>query len=659
DGRTKTSLIAAIVAADPRPMRDVQPLAPIALEKIVLGCLAKDPEDRWQSAADVRHALELVGSVSSTSFATPAPARTRRWLVPAVLAIAFALIAAAAYLLGKRGAVVADRALQAWILPPAGQEFGYLNYALTISPDAQWVTFTLKPRFDTRLWIRRVGTLEAKPLPGTENAFMPMWSPDSREIAFFNGEKLKKVTIEGAPPVTICDAQPKARLGAWTSSGDIVFSAAATSGLFRVKASGGTPEMLTKLDASRQESTHRWAFFLPDGRHFLYLGANHTAAADSEVHAIFASSLDNPAERKLIVHARSNVAYARGHLIYARANTLVAQPFDASKLELTGEPFPIAANVEYDASSFLATFAVAANGTVVYRTTPDTSKRQLAWVDVHGAAPDVPVGEPGAFREVRVSRDGTRAAEVIAERDTEITHIAVENFTTGRRVQLTPNGAPAEFSPVWSPDGRRIAFTRGEAFGGDVEIWIADADGSNERQLTHAPETEFPTDWSPDGSFLIGFVPRDLANDRRTLITRWNVADGKSTTFMSGYNPAVSPDGNWFIYGERDPEPSVWVAKSADGSARQKLSRTTAFAGAWIDDGIIMSAGNDVHLLRVQTTPSTITVGEESTLAKLRTDIVEGDTRDGKRFLAMMEKNDASDQAISLLTDFLAGKKSD
>jgi Tol biopolymer transport system component len=649
DGKTKTSLIAAIVAGEPRPMRDAQALAPVALEQIILRCLAKDPDDRWQSAADVRHALELIG-VSRPVDVHPVSS-SRRWLLPLLAAIALLAVAGAAYLFATRWKKRPEPMIRAVILPPAG-EFSHLSYALSISPDGNWITFRAGGARDHRLWVRRMDTAEARPLSGTEEADFPMWSPDSREIAFFTGMKLKKVGLDGSPPVTICEVKERARRGIWTTTGDIVFSVDSIGPLSRVPATGGKPVPLTQLDTARKESTHRWPMVLPDGNHFLYLGATHAEGVNSDLHAIFVSSFEKPHERKLVLRARSNVAYARGHLIYSRADALVAQPFDVSRLELTGEPVVLAPGVEYDPGSFLATFAISADGTIVYQTAPDSSKRQLVWFHpLSPATPDEPLGEPGAYRSVRLSPDGKRAAYEIAESETALTHVWVEDLVTRARTRITPKGTASDIGPVWSPDGKQLALTRGEAFGGDLDLWVVNADGSGQRRLTSTGEgmQEFPTAWF--GDEIWGTTE---TREHVSTVTRWNAGSGKSVTVTTGHSPILSPDGTWMLYGEDPSEPTVSIARTADGGARTKIAGPPAWPAGWLGSSVAYGAGaNTFKILDVTTTPAGVSTRGERTVA-VRNDIVDADTRDLNRWLGVVQKENPSDGAISLITNFTA-----
>ncbi|HVE71534.1 MAG TPA: protein kinase [Thermoanaerobaculia bacterium] len=649
EGKTKTSLIAAIVAGDPRPMRDLQPLAPVALEQIVLRCLAKDPEERWQSASDVRHALELIAVTGTAS--VPETRTPRRWLVPALAALALAALTAAAWLFATRYTRPPERLIRASILPPGAGELGDLAHSLSISPDAAWVTFRVAGVREPRLWVRRIDGTEARPLPGTETATMPMWSPDSREIAFFTGTKLKKVTLDGSPPVTICDVKERARRGVWTSSGEIIFAVDSFGALSRVSVSGGTPVALTKLDATRKESTHRWPEVLPDGRHFLYLGATHAEGANSDLHAIFASSFDKPEERKLVLRARSNVTYARGHLIYARADALVAQPFDASRLELTGEPFVLANSIQYHAGSFLATFAASPDGTIVYRTAPDASRRQLAWIDaVASSTEDVPLGEPDAYRSVRLSEDGKRAVYEIEERETGLMNIWIDDLATRTRTRLTPPGKLSNSAPVWSPDGTQVAFTRGEAFGGGLDIWIVNADGTNERRLTNTPGHEVPRDWAGDS--ILGTAIKE--REPESIVTRWNVTDGTAVALAKGYEPSFSSDGTWILYGSESPDPTVWLARASDGSSRKKIAGSPAWPKDWIGSTILYTiGGGHMRMIDATTTPASVTLGAERA-ARVRSDVIGADTNDFKRWLGIVQKENASNDAISLITNFTA-----
>ena len=215
------------------------------------------------------------------------------------------------------------------------------NSGFALSPDGLRLAYVARDADGkSSLWVRPLDSLQAQPLAGTDGAAFPFWSPDSRSIGFFAGSKLKRIDASGGPPLTLCDA-PLPRGGSWSQDGVILFTPSVNVPIHRVSSSGGVATPVTTLDPSKNESTHRWPQFLPDGRHFIYLAGTPFTSKESSTNAVLMGSLDSK-ESKLLFHAHSGALYVSGHILFLRLNTLMAQPFDAEHLELTGDPFPIA-----------------------------------------------------------------------------------------------------------------------------------------------------------------------------------------------------------------------------------------------------------------------------------------------------------------------------
>ncbi|HET7710755.1 MAG TPA: protein kinase, partial [Thermoanaerobaculia bacterium] len=268
EGKSRTSLIAAIVSGQPPAISSLVTMSPPALDHVVSRCLAKDPEERWQSAHDVASELQWIGQTGSASAtaAHPVPHRRKRerlaWSVAATALLA--IVAATAVML--RGPKAAPEVLRASITPSAGMAFDFgweRGSSLVLSPDGRHMLFsTVSSEPNPALWIRSLATGESKKIAGSEGGSSPFWSVDSRFVAFFAGGKLLKADLTGAPPTAVCDA-PVGRGGSWNRDGTIIFSPTATSEIFRVSASGGTPQPVTKVNTTAGETTHRWPSFLP------------------------------------------------------------------------------------------------------------------------------------------------------------------------------------------------------------------------------------------------------------------------------------------------------------------------------------------------------------------------------------------------------------
>jgi eukaryotic-like serine/threonine-protein kinase len=377
EGKARASLLGAILKDEPPPVSRLQPVAPAALDRVISTCLAKDPDDRYQSVSDLLRDLKWVASDSTkieavTTAAPPARSSRVAWLIAAVSAIA--LIVMAGVTLRRAGEVTpAAGPMQFAIMPPENTSCGTppgggtgVATQVTVSPDGRYIVFVARVDSTYQLWLRPVATLAASPIPGTEGAAFPFWSPDSRNIAFFAAGKLKKVQAGGGPPVVLCDAL-NGRGGTWSRDNVIVFTPDITgTGLMRVSGAGGVPTVVTTLDAATGETSHRWPHFLPDGRHFFYTASTGTCCPASQPAVISLASLDPTEAAVSLFQAESAVSYGSGHLLFVTPDqTLMAQPFDAATRQTTGDPFPIAEHVSYEGSRYVGA-SVSESGTLVY-----------------------------------------------------------------------------------------------------------------------------------------------------------------------------------------------------------------------------------------------------------------------------------------------------
>ncbi|HMA18967.1 MAG TPA: protein kinase [Thermoanaerobaculia bacterium] len=330
-GKTQASLIAAIIERTPPAISTIAPMTPPAFDRVVRTCLAKDPEDRWQTAHDVMLELKWVAEGGSAA-GVPAPVVARRksreklaWVLAALFAIG--TIGSAIIALRFWKAAAGTRTIRASVMPPPKSSFRFygLAGAMALSPDGRFLAYVASlPEGKRTLWVRPLDSMTEQALAGTEEAAFPFWSPDSRSIGFFANDRLKKIAVSGGPALTICPAID-GRGGAWSGGGSILF-ALRNSVIYRVPETGGSAIAITKFDASRSDTSQRWPVALPDGRHFLYLASPQGSASDNN--ALFFASIDGKENRKILQPAPMNAAYASGHLLYARENTLLAQRFD-------------------------------------------------------------------------------------------------------------------------------------------------------------------------------------------------------------------------------------------------------------------------------------------------------------------------------------------
>ncbi len=664
DGRTQASVIAAVLAGDPPAMAAIQPLTPPALERIVRTCLAKDPEERWQSAADVARQLKWLEESSVSATAKP-PGR-RRW--PQWLWIAAA--AASGILLGVlvlRPAGDAGDAIYASIVAPANSGFVFTSDVggpPALSPDARSLVYAAQSQNGTRmLWLQRLSAGGPQPLSGTENATFPFWSPDSRSIAFFANGKLNRVEIGGGMPTAICRAAD-GRGGTWNREGVIVFAPEFRSGLFRVGASGGEPQELTRVDASKHTS-HRWPEFLPDGRHFLYLAVHHDPN-QAENNGLYWASLDGK-ENRLVMRSSAAAAYAAGKLLYLREEMLLAQDFDPGSGQLNGGAVTLATGVAYDRAIWRGAFTASGARLLAYQAGGHTSGNTPQWVDREGKKLGM-VGEPDFYRDYRISRDGRRLA--LARGDPS--DIWIFDIERGTGARFTFDAGNNEFMPVWSPDGRQLAFSSDR--GGKSAVYIRDLRAGGGEQLVQQHEEPLRVnDWSPDGKFILY-----EQGEPGRRIELWAIPlNGERKPFpVVQTNGAArvgqfSPDGRWIAYQSNESGRfEIYVTRFTPGNPAGggKWQVSGAVGGSrspvWRRDGkelYFINAGSRLVAATVNGRGEGFEVGETRTV--LRSTFAGGylgfdyDVMpDGKKFI-LFAGNESSGAPLSLVVNWTAELK--
>ncbi len=414
EAKSHASLIAAIMKEEPRPMRELQPMTPLLLEHIVKSCLAKDPDDRPQSAHDLKLELDWIRESSGISDVARlgderSPARSKA--APIILAMGvLSLIAAVAIVFLFRPQNSRAERLEFSI--PLQGEMSHL----ALSPDGRMLAFVTPDQASgaNMLGLQRIGSPGITVLPGTQGASYPFWSPDDSYVAFFADGKLKKVAASGGVPQVLAIAT-SGRGGSWSRRGVIVFSPQASGWLWKVNADGSNAVSLTdKIFDARQIVSHRWPVFLPDGEHFLYIAVSFTNNLDNSARGIYVGSLSGEAKR-LISAAQSNPGYANGYLFYLDdKKSLRASQVDASKGTVSGESQVVTDQIGYQPSIFWGAFSVAENGTTVYNTNVGSTLSVLTWYDRAGKELGR-VGDVGVLSNPTLSPDGTRLAEDIAD----------------------------------------------------------------------------------------------------------------------------------------------------------------------------------------------------------------------------------------------------
>jgi Tol biopolymer transport system component len=503
-------------------------------------------------------------------------------------------------------------------------------------------------------------------LNGTEGAIFPFWSPDSRFIAFFDEGKLQKVDIGGGPPLALCDIGQNPRRGSWSQDDVIIFSPTSLDSIHRISASGGTPVPVTKLDTSKGETTHRWATFLPDGLHFLYMAGTHAAGNRSEANAVYVADLKT-GQSKLLLHARSNVEYADGHLLYVRDNVLVAHPFDPKTLTLSANPVPVAEQVQYGSSFFYATFSVSRSGMLVYRPAGERADLSMEWVDFQGKKEGIATGLPPkvllGLGNPALSPDGNRLALSIADNQSGRNDIWTLDLARGVSTRLT-FGAGDEAAPRWSPDGRQILYSQLD--GSALNLYEKAADGSgDERILLKSEVHKLATDWSRDGKFVAANIID--AGSRRQDIGILAMDGLKFQPFLQSSfeesDPHFSPDGKWLTYWSDDsgakalyvtpfPGPGGKYQVTSDGDDNLGVE--------WGPDGKeIYYVGKDSFMRAVTATVhgAALEIGAPRRLFQTSQPAFWVLSHDGKRFLFGQQPESQQASPIALMTDWKARLK--
>jgi Tol biopolymer transport system component len=576
EGKSQLSVASAVLEKEPAPISTLKPMTPPALDRTIRKCLAKAQEERWQNASDLGTQLSWLTDASSASAAAVVAwpkVKMQRWMgawLGWVLSAGLSVLMAGG-LVWWSNARVPKRA--SYYASP----FHLGANDLTLSPDGQTAAIVAYSEQGNKyvIWTYRLGEPAPSALEGTEGAMHPFWSPDGKWIAFFTQGKLKKVDLTVKSVQVICDA-PNGRGGTWNKDGVILFTPDVFLGIWRVPAAGGTPTEETRLDDSRAESSHRWPMFLPDGKHYIYLSANFSGEFDKN--ALFLGELGSK-ERRLLVQANSNAAYADpGYLFYARENALVAQGFDLKTYSVKGDPHPVIKDLYYLPVLDLALFDVAKDGTLVAQTGSALAVSRLTWFDRAGKVLGA-VGPAGSYANPNLSPDGKRVA--FDQRDGRVIGIWVQDLQTETVSRLTLH-ASLNQSPVWSADGKKIAFTSNRLLVNKIFEKNADGSGPDE-QLTDmkAGRMVNPWDWSRDGKYLL--------ERNETELLYYAVADDKSHEYIKGpwvvRNAQFSPDGKYVAYATNETgDWEVYVSPFPNASSKWLVSRGGGEEPRWRGD---------------------------------------------------------------------------
>ena len=595
-GTTAATVMGAVLHSDPPPVSTLQPLAPSGLDRVISRCLAKDPDNRWQTVRDLLLEFKWIAESKAEARVTEtAPTQQKRpsWAARLTVGTLVTLLALVlAYGLTYLQRSPASESVQRLsLLPPPGINMAALDNGggAVISPDGERVAFVgIDADGKKFLWVRRLELLDAQQLRASEGAEYPFWSPDSRSIAFFAQGKLKSIAADGGPSLILCDSGPQPRGGAWNDEGTIVFSTDAGEQWYRVDSAGG---VATRLAIDRPNGENYWPSFLPDGRHFIYFGRPQKPG-------IYVASLESNEATPLLAGEYVGVAYAPpGYLLTlagpSRSSTdraLVARPFDAARLQITGEPFVLAEHVAYQTLSSRAAFSVSGNGRAIYESqrVPAT---ELRWFDRAGTYLATLADTPGYLRP-SLSPDGRTVAAELQDTKTGATDIWLIETMRGVASRLSIDPA-SEWMPVWSPDGTHLTFVspRGTA----PALYQQDTRKAGVGELllktTRVLHSE---DWSADGRFIAYALL-----DPKTQWDVWTLKMSTGTgtpqpmepkpflqTEFNEFSSQFSPDGNWMAYvSDESGTLDVYVRAFPSSDNRWRISNNGGSQPRWRHDG--------------------------------------------------------------------------
>jgi Tol biopolymer transport system component len=605
---TVSDTLAAVLKTTP-DWGTLPPDTPAPIRRLLRRCLERDRKKRLPDIADARLEIDeaLAGSLESPAPVAPPPARAMvRWSVAVLALVALAgVVVSVPYFRMNAPQPVTVR-----FQIPAPEKVNFGNYGMALSPDGRRLAFiAVNSEGRSMLWVRPLDSLAAVALPGTEGAiYTPFWSPDSRSIGFVGQGKVRKIEASGGPPQTLCEGSGNLLGGSWGRDGTILFGSS-TGGLFRVNQAGGVPSLQTTPDSTQGEIAHMRPWFLPDGRHFLYVTRN----SQPDKIAIYLATLDGK-ERKRLVGSRQAGAYVppsvgsgNGHLLFLRDGTLMAQPLDTRRFELAGEPFPVAEQV--GSALALGYFSVSSNGALAYRAGGSGGNTQLMWFDRDGKALGA-LGPPTNYGSVALAPDGKRVA---VDRIDPTGNSDIWVLDAAREVPTRFTFDPAtDQVPVWSPDGTRLIFASNRSDSGVYGIYQKDAGGSGNEQLLL--KSGRPDDISPDGRYLLYSVLDD-----KTLVDLWvfpltGAADERKPapylqTQFSERQGKFSPDGRWIAYSSNESGPEqyqIYVQSFPAGSGKFMISAGGGTQPRWRRDGkeiFYIAADGKVMAVDVKTAP--------------------------------------------------------
>ena len=657
EGKNQISIASAILEKDPEAISKIKPLSPAALDYLVATCMAKDREERFQTAHDLR--LQLKGiSLASPSLPMPTQRSVSHTAALALVGVALLLIGAALAHFFSSGTSTASP-VRSYIPPPPGTSFplsGLEIGPVVVSPDGKTIAFTaVDEKGVTKLWIRPLNAQQATVLEGTEDAAKPFWSFDGQSLAFAADGKLEKIAVAGGTPQVLADGvASESGGGTWNSDGTILFCKDLFGPIYRVSASGGAVSPATQLNGT--DHSHDEPSFLPDGKHFLYTAARSDAPPEVRV-----GELDQPQQIGVTVALGQMPQFASDRLVVSREGHIMAQVFNARTWKVSGEP-QVLGNARY--------FSISNNGVLAYH--ESSAESELKVFDRSGNTIATP-GPPAVYGWPRFSPDGKSIAVTVDDPKSQTSDVWVYPVAGGPPARIT--FGPVALSPSWSPDGKEIAYIHFDAFflqgGGKWSIRRRVLDGSRPEQIVYtndADEFGLPIDWSHDGKFLSVHL-----STKQGFYSNWAVPLDGSPAFRppatagltaSEYEGKFSPDGRWITFFSYETgRPEVYVVPFPGAGAKSQVSTTGGWLARFAGNEIFyVTMGNRLMAAQIHTQP-TFGVDSIHPMFQLdfpnmpdRTEPLYDVSADGQRF-AVLTGDRSKTTTITLLTNWPAELK--
>jgi Tol biopolymer transport system component/tRNA A-37 threonylcarbamoyl transferase component Bud32 len=656
EGETVSDMVARILEREPD--WDALPATtPLQLRELLRRCLAKDMKQRLQAIGEARIALEpgALGQLEPRATAVIRKSPVTTW-APWVLAAALAAAWLGRGLLsGPHAPPVEERRVE--IEFPRGQHY-VANTVPVISPDGRLLALVAADSTrTTRLWLRSLDTFEFKPLKGTEGAGPPFWSPDSRSLAFQRGDALHRLSIDDGAIQTIVTGVTTARGGDWSKGGEIIYTPGSNSGLWRVPATGGTPQALTQVDTTLVDASHRFPVWLPDGKHFLYTLWSNNARVLAEVGGIYLGSVDGGPSKLVLEDDGAFLLLPSGHLLVRRNGDLTAVPFDLRSFAVGAPAVSVARQVGFGSNSGYLRASAGADGDLAFTMAEDLPPTDLVWLDRDGRRGE-PLGLRTKFDSILLSPDG---AQVVAEMGdpSGMSQLWTVDLARGTVSRLTRDQNDS-YAPAWSPDGRRIAFGNRDTGTEDLYTQLAAGTRPKERVVAAREVDTDNVEWSADGRFLF-FTGRPRAGRSDSQIWVADLQTGSARALLTGEfnqsSPRLSPDGRWLAYvSDESGRAEVFVRSYPDLDRKWQVSTGGGSRPHWRDDNrelvFANDGGGELSLWAVAVTPAgmDLKLGDPARMFTLPPDVIDlSPASDHRRFLALVQPNSPAEPALHLV----------